>query len=44
MRTTSNVAELAAISKCMRREEIEMIAGAKSGRPGGLLSAVARKR
>jgi len=44
MQTTSNVAELAAISKCMRRQEIEMIAEAKSGRLGGSLSVDARKR
>jgi len=40
MQTTSNVAELAAISKRMRREVIEMITEAKSGHPGGSLSAV----
>ena len=40
MQTTSNVAELAAISKSMRREVIEMITEAKSGHPGGSLSAV----
>src|SRR6185312_7274704 len=40
MQTTSNVAELAAISKRMRREVIEMITDAKSGHPGGSLSAV----
>src|SRR5258708_12341136 len=39
MQTTSNVAELAAISKRMRREVIEMITEAKSGHPGGSLSA-----
>jgi len=40
MQTTSNVNELAAISKSMRREVIEMITEAKSGHPGGSLSAV----
>lgn len=40
MQTTSDVAELAAISKRMRREVIEMITEAKSGHPGGSLSAV----
>src|SRR6266404_507105 len=40
MRKTSDVAELAAISKRMRREVIEMITEAKSGHPGGSLSAV----
>lgn len=40
MQTTSNVTELAAISKRMRREVIEMITEAKSGHPGGSLSAV----
>src|SRR3984893_47595 len=40
MQTTSNVAERAAISKRMRREVIEMITEAKSGHPGGSLSAV----
>src|SRR5580693_1812192 len=39
MQTTSNGAELAAISKRMRREVIEMITEAKSGHPGGSLSA-----
>jgi len=39
MQTTSNVNELAAISKSMRREVIEMITEAKSGHPGGSLSA-----
>jgi transketolase N-terminal domain/subunit len=33
------VAELAAICKRMRREVIEMITDAKSGHPGGSLSA-----
>src|ERR1700730_4106101 len=40
MQTTSNVNELAALSKSMRREVIEMITEAKSGHPGGSLSAV----
>ncbi len=40
MQTTSNVADLAAISKSMRRLVIEMITEAKSGHPGGSLSAV----
>ncbi|MGH9559748.1 MAG: transketolase [Bryobacteraceae bacterium] len=40
MLKTTNVAELAAISKRMRREVIEMITDAKSGHPGGSLSAV----
>src|ERR1700722_9261129 len=40
MQTTSDVTELAAISKRMRREVIEMITDAKSGHPGGSLSAV----
>jgi transketolase len=40
MQKTSNVAELAAISKSMRRSVIEMITEAKSGHPGGSLSAV----
>lgn len=40
MQTTSNVAELAAISKSMRRLVIEMLTEAKSGHPGGSLSAV----
>src|SRR3954468_7551515 len=39
MQTTSNVTELAAIAKRMRREVIEMITEAKSGHPGGSLSA-----
>ncbi|HML18060.1 MAG TPA: transketolase [Bryobacteraceae bacterium] len=39
MPITTNVAELAAICKRMRREVIEMIAEAKSGHPGGSLSA-----
>src|SRR5579863_8116538 len=40
MQTTSNVADLAALCKSMRREVIEMITDAKSGHPGGSLSAV----
>jgi len=40
MRKTSNVAELAALAKSMRRQVIEMITAAKSGHPGGSLSAV----
>jgi transketolase len=39
MQKTSNPAELAAICKRMRREVIEMITAAKSGHPGGSLSA-----
>ena len=39
MQKTSNPAELAAICKRMRRELIEMITAAKSGHPGGSLSA-----
>src|SRR6266446_2711964 len=39
MRKTSNVAELAALAKSMRRQLIEMITAAKSGHPGGSLSA-----
>src|SRR5579862_7939201 len=40
MQTTTDVAQLAAICKRMRREVIEMITQAKSGHPGGSLSAV----
>jgi len=40
MQKTTDAAELAAISKRMRREVIEMITDAKSGHPGGSLSAV----
>src|SRR5882672_3893204 len=40
MQKTSNAAELAALSKSMRRQVIEMITAAKSGHPGGSLSAV----
>jgi transketolase len=39
MQKTSDTAELAAIAKQMRREVIEMITEAKSGHPGGSLSA-----
>jgi transketolase len=39
MQKISNPAELAAIAKQMRREVIEMITEAKSGHPGGSLSA-----
>ncbi len=39
MQKTSNPTELAAIAKQMRREVIEMITAAKSGHPGGSLSA-----
>ena len=40
MQKTSDVAQLAAIAKRMRRTVIEMITEAKSGHPGGSLSAV----
>ena len=40
MTKTSNVGELQTISKRMRREIVEMITHAKSGHPGGSLSAV----
>ena len=40
MQKTSDAAQLAAISKSMRRELIQMITEAKSGHPGGSLSAV----
>jgi transketolase len=39
MQKTTDVAELAAIAKQMRRTVIEMITEAKSGHPGGSLSA-----
>src|SRR5580700_8935070 len=39
MRTTHDAVELAATTKRMRREVIEMITEAKSGHPGGSLSA-----
>jgi transketolase len=40
MKTTSDVRELQAICKQVRREIVEMITHAKSGHPGGSLSAV----
>ncbi len=40
MKTTKSLEELQAISKRVRREIIEMIGAAKSGHPGGSLSAV----
>src|SRR5258706_10343144 len=40
MKKTSNVAELQAIAKQVRRDIVEMITHAKSGHPGGSLSAV----
>ncbi|MCU1273257.1 MAG: Transketolase [Bryobacterales bacterium] len=40
MKQTKNVAELQAIAKRVRREIIQMIGEAKSGHPGGSLSAV----
>src|SRR5579864_8826571 len=40
MKQTKNVAELQAIAKRVRREIVEMIGEAKSGHPGGSLSAV----
>jgi transketolase len=40
MKKTSNVQELQAIAKKTRREIIQMITAAKSGHPGGSLSAV----
>src|SRR5437868_4103001 len=40
MKKTSNVEELQAIAKNIRREIVEMITAAKSGHPGGSLSAV----
>src|SRR6266850_1920569 len=39
MKKTSNVAELQAIAKQVRRDIVEMITHAKSGHPGGSLSA-----
>src|SRR5258706_12471900 len=39
MTKTSNIAELNAIAKQVRRDVIEMITAAKSGHPGGSLSA-----
>ncbi len=40
MKKTSNVQQLGAIAKQIRREIVEMITHAKSGHPGGSLSAV----
>src|ERR1700720_4986842 len=40
MKKTSNVEELQGIAKQIRREIVEMITHAKSGHPGGSLSAV----
>jgi len=40
MKQTKNVAELEAIAKRVRREIVQMIGEAKSGHPGGSLSAV----
>lgn len=40
MKQTKNVAELQAIAKTIRRDIVEMITAAKSGHPGGSLSAV----
>src|SRR5216684_396872 len=40
MKKTNNVAELQAIAKQVRRDIVEMITHAKSGHPGGSLSAV----
>src|SRR5437762_4206846 len=40
MKKTNNVEELQAIAKNIRREIVEMIGAAKSGHPGGSLSAV----
>ncbi|HSW50275.1 MAG TPA: transketolase [Bryobacteraceae bacterium] len=40
MKQTRNVAELQAVSKSIRRHIIEMTGAAKSGHPGGSLSAV----
>src|ERR1700735_1034912 len=40
MKKTSNVGELQTIAKQVRREIVEMITHAKSGHPGGSLSAV----
>ena len=40
MTQTKNVIELASIAKRIRRHIIEMITAAKSGHPGGSLSAV----
>ena len=40
MKKTSNVADLEAVSKKVRRDIVKMITEAKSGHPGGSLSAV----
>src|SRR5436305_8186225 len=40
MKQTKNLAELQAIAKRVRREIVQMIGEAKSGHPGGSLSAV----
>ena len=40
MKKTSNPADLQGIAKRVRREIVEMITSAKSGHPGGSLSAV----
>src|SRR5437868_8941218 len=40
MQKTSDIGELQAIAKRIRREIVEMITAAKSGHPGGSLSAV----
>jgi transketolase len=40
MQKTTNVAELQAIARRVRRDIVEMITAAKSGHPGGSLSAV----
>jgi transketolase len=40
MQKTNNVQELQKIAKCIRRDIIQMITAAKSGHPGGSLSAV----
>src|SRR6185503_6821081 len=40
MKKTQNVEELQAIARTTRRQVIEMITAAKSGHPGGSLSAV----
>ena len=40
MKKTQNVEELQAIARTTRRQIIEMITAAKSGHPGGSLSAV----
>src|SRR5436305_15188603 len=40
MKQTQNVAELQAIARRVRRNNVQMIGEAKSGHPGGSLSAV----